>query len=156
MRFVRRLRRFETRVYAALRSSDAATVATMRPVPFDVGQLAAHQYVLLVTYRRDGSAVPTPVWFGVADGRLYARSDASDGKVRRIRGNAEALIAPCTVLGAPLGPPMAAEARILAAGGAQDSVAEASLRRRYGLGRRLYGVTRAELLDPVYIEIRPR
>jgi hypothetical protein len=30
-----------------------------------------HKYINLTTFRKNGQAVPTPVWFVVRDGRLY-------------------------------------------------------------------------------------
>ena len=47
--------------------------------------LRGHKYCLLVTYKRNGEAVPTPVWFGLAGGRLYLRSEADAAKVKRVR-----------------------------------------------------------------------
>jgi PPOX class probable F420-dependent enzyme len=49
--------------------------------------LAGARYVQLTTFRRCGEAVPTPVWPVARDGRIYAVSGASGGKVKRIRAN---------------------------------------------------------------------
>ena len=67
--------------------------------------LRGHKYCLLVTYKRSGEPVPTPVWFGLGDGKLYVRSEAGVAKVRRIRNDPRVRVAPCTVRGKPLGPP---------------------------------------------------
>jgi PPOX class probable F420-dependent enzyme len=40
---------------------------------------------LLVTFRRSGEPVPTPVWFGLHEGRVYVESLADAGKVKRLR-----------------------------------------------------------------------
>ena len=67
--------------------------------------LAGHKYCLLVTYKRSGEGVRTPVWFGLGDGKLYVRSEADVAKVKRIRNDQRVRVAPCTVRGKPLGLP---------------------------------------------------
>ena len=69
----------------------------------DIGRL---KRALLVTYRRDGTPVPTPVWAAPAGGTLYVRSERNSGKVKRLRRDPRLLVAPCTVRGRPLGPPL--------------------------------------------------
>ncbi|SCL38140.1 hypothetical protein GA0074692_4911 [Micromonospora pallida] len=70
----------------------------------DLEDLAAEKYVLLTTYRRDGRAVPTPVW-AVRDGDALALWTVADsGKVKRIRRNPMVTVAPCDVRGHPHGP----------------------------------------------------
>lgn len=70
----------------------------------DLDRLAAEKYVLLTTFRRDGRAVPTPVW-AVRDGDgLAIWTAASSGKVKRIRRDGTVTVAPCDVRGRPHGP----------------------------------------------------
>jgi uncharacterized protein len=109
-------------------------------------------YCVLVTYRRSGEPVPTPVWFGVADGRLYVRTDAGSWKVKRIRGNARVMAAPSTMRGRPLGPAFEGVARVLEP--SEYEPAERALASNYGLGRRLYVPLLGEA-HPTYIEVRP-
>ncbi|WP_434742391.1 PPOX class F420-dependent oxidoreductase [Micromonospora sp. SH-82] len=67
-------------------------------------RLSAEKYVLVTTFRKDGRAVPTPVW-GVRDGDALAVWSAADaGKVKRIRRSGEVTVAPCDVRGRPHGP----------------------------------------------------
>ncbi|MGN9916249.1 PPOX class F420-dependent oxidoreductase [Micromonospora palomenae] len=69
----------------------------------DLDRLAAEKYVLLTTFRKDGRAVPTPVW-AVRDGDTLAVWTAADsGKVKRIRRDGTVTVAPCDVRGRPLG-----------------------------------------------------
>lgn len=91
---------------------------------------------LLVTYRRDGTPVPTPVWAARAGSVLYVRTERSSGKVKRLRRDPRLLVAPCTVRGTPLGPPLQASAKVLE--GAEEHLAERALAARYGLGRELF------------------
>jgi PPOX class probable F420-dependent enzyme len=116
--------------------------------------LQGHKYCLLTTFRRSGEPVPTPVWFGIAAGRLYFRSEADVGKIKRIRNQGRVLLAPCNVRGKPLGPAVEGQARVLAAD--EEEKAESALVANYGLFRKLYeGV--AMNLGPagVYVEVAP-
>lgn len=68
-------------------------------------------YLNLETFRKTGTGVKTPVWF-VQDGdRIYVRTIADSGKVKRIRNNARVNLAPCKVDGALLGDWVPAAAR---------------------------------------------
>lgn len=97
-------------------------------------QLSEHRNILLVSFRRDGSPVPTPVWFASAGATLYARSEADAAKVKRICRNGHVLVAPCDGRGRPLGPAQDALARVLA--NDETVAAETLLAARYGITRR--------------------
>jgi PPOX class probable F420-dependent enzyme len=119
-----------------------------------LAELERHKRALLVTYRRDGTPVPTPVWAAAADGLLYVRSERSSGKLKRLRNDSRLLIAPCTVRGKPLGAPLEARARTLDA--EQELLAEQTLAARYGFGRELFEWTMDVLhVDMCYLEIAP-
>jgi uncharacterized protein len=117
--------------------------------------LRGQKYCLLVTYRRSGEPVPTPVWFGLdASGTLYLRSTAEAWKVKRVRTNAAVSVAPCTVRGKPLGPAAEGRARILSPD--RQEHAERAIQANYGLGRRLYeGLNKSLNVDVVYLEVSP-
>jgi uncharacterized protein len=120
----------------------------------DLSALHGHKHCLLTTFRRSGERVPTPVWFGLADGRAYVRSEADGGKVKRIRNDERVLVGPCDLRGKPLGPGVEARARLLEA--AEEAPAEAAIQANYGLGRRLYEAGAGRLgVDLRYIEITP-
>jgi PPOX class probable F420-dependent enzyme len=117
--------------------------------------LRGHKYCVLVTYKRSGEAVPTPVWFGLTDGKLYVRSEADVAKVKRIHNDPHVRVAPCSVRGKPLGPPAEGRARILDQPDDRKR-AEVALQANYGLGRRLYeGAGGALAVKTVYVEIDP-
>jgi uncharacterized protein len=119
-----------------------------------VEDVRTHKRALLVTYRRDGTPVPTPVWAAEADGRLYVRSERASGKVKRLHNDARMLVAPCTVRGKPLGAPFEARARTVAL--EKEPIAEQALARRYGSGRALFEWTMDLLrVDMCYLEITP-
>lgn len=66
-------------------------------------QFRNFDYIRLETFRKNGQAVPTPVWFVVDDDMLYVRSYANSGKVKRMRNNSYVKIAPSDALGNPHG-----------------------------------------------------
>ncbi|HEY2180941.1 MAG TPA: PPOX class F420-dependent oxidoreductase [Solirubrobacteraceae bacterium] len=113
-----------------------------------------HKRALLVTFRRDGTPVPTPVWAARGGAHLYVRSERDAGKLKRLRNDPRLLVAPCTVRGRPLGAPFEARARTLAR--EEEPLAEAALAARYGLGRELFERT-VDLLriDMCFLEISP-
>jgi PPOX class probable F420-dependent enzyme len=121
--------------------------------PFD--HLKGRKYALIVTFKRDDEAVPTPVWFGLGDaGRLYFRTGPNVAKLRRIRNNPRVLVAPCTVRGKPLGPSIEGLARELPR--EEREHAEAAIQSNYGLGRRLYERGADAMADDVpYVEVVP-
>ena len=109
---------------------------------------------LLVTYRRDGTPVPTPVWAAAAGGLLYVRTERAAGKVKRLRRDPRMLVAPCTVRGRPLGAPFEASARVLSA--EEEPRGERALARRYGFGRALFEWSMDRMrVDMGYLEITP-
>jgi uncharacterized protein len=116
--------------------------------------LARTRHHLLITYRRDGSPVPTQLWAAASDEHLYIRTERASGKVRRLRRNPRALIAPATVLGRPLGAPLAVRARILDP--PEEPVAERALAGAHGWYRRLFeGSVDTMGVDMCYLELTP-
>jgi hypothetical protein len=100
-----------------------------------VDTVGSASYALVTTYRRDGRAVPTPVWV-VRDGDGLAIWTVTDsGKVKRIRRNATVRIGPCDVRGKPTGDQVPGHATILDATG--TARVRDLLRRKYGLLGRL-------------------
>lgn len=71
--------------------------------PSTIENLADAQFVALTTFRRDGRAVPTPVWVVPFDGGLGVWTPGSSGKVKRIRRDGAVTLAPCTRGGTPQG-----------------------------------------------------
>jgi len=95
--------------------------------------LADASNILLTTFRRDGTPVPTPLWHAVKDGVVYTSTLESAGKIKRIRNDARVTISACTLRGKPMGPTYAARARIL---GVDESEQANKLKEaRYRLAR---------------------
>jgi uncharacterized protein len=95
------------------------------------GALAGAEFVLLTTFRRDGTPVPTAVWVAPIGEGLGVWTGAEAGKVKRIRRNGAVTLAKCDRRGNPTGPSVPGHARILDdAGTAQVLTA---IRHKYGL-----------------------
>jgi len=85
----------------------------------DVDRLAAGKYVLVTTFRKNGTPVPTPVWV-VRDGdEVVIWTAANTGKVKRIRNNGAVELAECDLRGRPHGAVVKGTARILDEAGSE-------------------------------------
>ncbi|HEX8647376.1 MAG TPA: PPOX class F420-dependent oxidoreductase [Thermoleophilaceae bacterium] len=143
----------QERFLARVLSADAAAVAIAEPNGC-LDDFAGHKYCVAVTYRRTGVPVPTPVWFGTAGGRLYFRTEAESGKVKRIRANGRIRVAPCTSRGKPLGRTLEGTAQILPP--EREHEAEAAIVSNYGMGRRIYSAyARRTRTSLHYVEVTP-
>ena len=94
-----------------MRHRDAFDIGAPTATDF-TGFDRAHQ-IVLVTFKRSGEAMPSPINHGVDGGRIYVRTEASTGKVKRLRNNPRVVVVPCTLRGKPTGQPAAGVARIL-------------------------------------------
>lgn len=94
-------------------------------------QLSEGKYLLLTTYRKDGRAVPTPVWVVADGGTLFAWSATDSGKVKRIRRDGKVDVGPCDVKGKPTGESVPARAELLDEAGS-DRV-RALVAKKYGI-----------------------
>ncbi|HEX5224909.1 MAG TPA: PPOX class F420-dependent oxidoreductase [Solirubrobacteraceae bacterium] len=150
----RRLVGLTDRFYDRVRDP-AAQQAAHGEAASDFSALRGAKYCVLVSYKRSGEAVPTPVWFGLdAQERLYVRTAAGAAKVRRIRANPQVRVAPANARGRPTGPPAEGTAHVLQS--EEEQRAEAALRANYGVGRTLYeGMSGPLGVDVVYLEVTP-
>ncbi|MFE3187743.1 PPOX class F420-dependent oxidoreductase [Nocardia sp. NPDC059240] len=146
-----------SRVYDRLRDREAFSIGESGATTGDFEGLRGYRHAVLVTFRRGGEAVPSPVWFGIdGEGAAYVFTERKSGKVKRIRNDSRALIAPCNARGRPLGPAVRATARVLDE--SEWPHAEQARNSIYRLVPRLYdrfffgGVPE----ETVYLEITPR
>jgi uncharacterized protein len=123
----------EDRILDALRSAQALSAATDEPTG-DISSLRGHRHCLLITYRRDGTPVPSPLWFAEHDGKLYVHTGG--WKAKRIANNPLVRVAPCDFRGRPFGPPFQATARALSA--AERATGQAILDAKNRITQRLY------------------
>jgi hypothetical protein len=137
-----------------MRHDEAATVLD-RPVQHtDFSALAGLTHCLLVTYKRDGTPIASPVWFALGDGRLYVWTEINAYKAKRLSRDPRALIAPCGPTGKPLGDPIAARGRILETADERAHAAQL-IRSSWGLGRRLFELFSRPLTEVHYLEFIP-
>lgn len=98
-------------------------------------RLAAGKYLLVTSYRKNGTGVPTPVWV-VRDGDALGVWTAADSwKVKRIRARGDVLVGPCDVRGRPTGEQVPATAEICDA--ATTAHYRTLVARKYGILGRL-------------------
>jgi uncharacterized protein len=142
-------------VYDRMRHKSAFDAAAQPGAAKDFAGLRGHKYALLVTFRRDGTAVPTPVWFGLIDDRrLVTHTEERTAKVRRIVRDPRARVFPCDPRGQPLGPGVEATARILTSE-VDRELAESALDNHYGRTRRIYDKLMVDEGGMVYLELAP-
>ncbi|CAM2884812.1 PPOX class F420-dependent oxidoreductase [Prescottella defluvii] len=96
-----------------------------------LSEIGAAKYVLLTTFRKDGSGVPTPLWAAMDGDRLLMWTVTDSWKVKRIRRNPRVTVAACDARGNPKGPQIDATATILDDAGTDR--ARAAIARKYGI-----------------------
>ncbi|MFF8875295.1 PPOX class F420-dependent oxidoreductase [Streptomyces massasporeus] len=98
-------------------------------------ELGAGKYLLVTSYRKNGTPVATPVWVVRGGDALGVWTVADSWKVKRIRSRADVLVGPCDLRGNPTGDQVPATAEIC------DAATTARYRqligRKYGLTGRL-------------------
>ena len=99
--------------------------------------LERQRYVNLATFRRSGQPVATPVWFATVDDKLYVVSAGDAGKVKRVRNDSRARVAPCDVRGNVVGRWRDATARVIT-DPARIAEAQVALRVKYGWQVRIF------------------
>lgn len=94
------------------------------------------KYINLETFRKNGEGVRTPLWFAEEGGILYARTFEKTGKVKRLRRESRARVAPCDVRGDLKGEWIEAEAWLVESG-SEAEMANRLLNEKYGLLKRV-------------------
>jgi uncharacterized protein len=151
MTVAERLAHGSNRLYLRMRHPAAWQAEGSRQGSFE--SLRGHRNALLQTFRKSGEAVPTPVWFGLVDGRLYFRTYADAVKLKRIHRDPRVLVGPCDIRGKPKGPMIEARARILEPG--EEPAAEQAIQSNYGLFRRIYLAGFSGRVPDTYVEVVP-
>jgi PPOX class probable F420-dependent enzyme len=98
--------------------------------------LSSAQYANLTTFRRNGIAVSTPMWFAIYEptGTIYLETDANAGKVKRIRHTPRVTLAQCKANGKVTGDVIEGQARIVTQT-EEIFVAKGALHSKYGFQR---------------------
>lgn len=97
----------------------------------DVERLGRGSYLLVTTFRKDGTPVPTPVWVGRDGDELIVWTQTAAGKVKRVRNNPTVELTACDLRGKPRGDTVKGTARILDADGTERG--RRLLKKKYGV-----------------------
>ena len=97
----------------------------------NISQFLNQKYINLETYRRNGQAVRTTVWFVMDAGTIYIRTDMNSGKVKRIKNNPNVRITPSGARGQLKGKWI--EGKIKMAGSLELEHANQLLEQKYGI-----------------------
>jgi uncharacterized protein len=96
-------------------------------------QIHGQKYVSLATFRKNGVAVHTPIWFAEENDKLYFMTRDDSGKYKRIRNNPQVKVSPCTIRGKITGPEFPARVRVLPPEDCEH--ARQAIRAKYWLAR---------------------
>lgn len=113
-------------------------------------------HLSLVTFRRDGTEVATPVWFARERDALHIFSAGDAGKVKRLRLSSRARIAHCDARGAIKGPWVDVEATVIDDPAGKQAALRA-LRKKYGVVMWMgdfFSILSGRLNRRAYIRIR--
>jgi len=100
-----------------------------------VAELGAESVLSLVTYKKDGTPVATPLWVAPDDDTLVLWTVAASWKVKRIRRNPEVTVTPCTARGKLTGETVTGRAEIMPA--TESARVRDLIKKKYGLMGRL-------------------
>ena len=98
------------------------------------------KYVALVTFRKCGEPVNTPVWFAEVGESFGVITDNNVGKVKRIRNNSRVTITPCDMRGTHLDGASTLPATARVVSGEEASRVRKAIRRKYPLAYRLLAI----------------
>ena len=154
-RFLDGAANLQNRFLDRLRHPAAFEIAGRPGVRSDFSSFRGRRQCLLVTFKRSGDAVPSPVNFGLSDdGLLYLRCEPDAAKVKRLKRDPHVRVCACSFRGKPLGPLVEGTARLLDASEAER--ARAIVAANWDLLNRLYEGAVDRMNVPIaYVEVRP-
>ena len=110
------------------------------------------KYLNLETYRKNGQAVRTPVWFVINDGIIYVTTPSTTGKVKRLNHSKNIRVVPSNMKGTPKGDWVDATAYF--ANESESYQAIKLRKKKYGLIAKLIGLFAYRKGTPVVIGIK--
>jgi PPOX class probable F420-dependent enzyme len=96
-----------------------------------LGELSRVRYASLRTYRRDGTAVDTPIWFEIQANSVVFRTKVGP-KTKRLQARPEIQLSACDYRGRVRSEATVLTGRATILSGAEAETANRALRRRYG------------------------
>ena len=117
---------------------------------------ATAECIKLVTRRRSGAEVATPVWFVLCNDTACLRTATRFGKVKRLRNDPAVRYAPCDWDGNVSGPWLEGRAELIPANDARATEIDRLLEQKYGERRAdMNRLMQAEGMEPVFVSITP-
>ncbi len=101
-----------------------------------IATLAKEPYVSLRTFKKNGDAVDTPIWFAIDNGKIYGYTNADAWKVKRMRNTPRVEVAPCEMRGKVTGEFASGTAIVLA--NDQLKYVHGILNRKYTWKKRIF------------------
>lgn len=143
------------KVYDRMRHRRAFEIAREEGTAKDFDSLRKARQCLVVTFRRSGEPVPTPVNFGLSDdGRLYFRSEPHVAKIKRLTRDPHVRVCACNLRGKPRGPLVEATARVLPE--SETERANAIVEANWRLDMKIFERSYDRIGVPeVYVEVAP-
>jgi PPOX class probable F420-dependent enzyme len=150
-----RVEALQNKFLDAIRHQGAFEIARRPGVTEDFSSFRGRRQCLLVTFKRSGDPVPSPVNFGLSDeGLLYFRCDPGSAKLKRLNRDPHVRVCACSFRGKPLGPLVEGTAQVL--DGAEADRARAIVAANWDLFNRLYEGAVDRMDVPItYVEVRP-
>lgn len=154
-RFLDLVEDLNNRFLDRIRHKSAFEIARQDGIHADFSSFRGKRQCLLVTFKRSGDAVPSPVNFGLSDdGLLYFRCDPDSAKVKRMTRDPHVRVCASSFRGKPLGPLVEGTARILE--GAAAERAAVFVAANWDLFNRLYERSVDRMNVPItYVEVTP-
>lgn len=95
--------------------------------------LGDEKYMRFTTYKRDGTAIGTPVWVVDLDGgKVGFYTSSTSGKAKRIANNPKVLVQPSDARGRPKSGTSASEATAVLVTGAERDAVYDRIKAKYG------------------------
>src|ERR1044072_5829716 len=138
-----------------IRHKAAFEIARQEGIRADFSSFRGKRQCLLVTFKRSGDAVPSPVNFGLSDdGLIYFRCDPDSAKGKRMTRDPHVRVRASSFRRQPLGPLVEGVARILE--GAEAKRAAVFVAANWDLLNRIYERSVDRMNVPItYVEVRP-
>ena len=100
-----------------------------------------HKYVSFSTFKKDGTAVATPVWIvALGDGTAGFTTDLTSGKAKRLKNNTSVTLRPCDMRGRIPEGAETVEAIAVVVTGDDAKRVESAIRRKYPVMGTLIGI----------------
>ena len=116
--------------------------------------LEKETFINLTTFKSTGEEKSTPVWFTSDNQKIFVFTDLSSYKVKRIKNNPAALLAPSKYDGSETGPRLKGSARIVSIEESPSVIA--GFKKKYGLQFWFFNLMgKIRGAENTYIEIAP-